>query len=70
MIFGSFLAAIFDLTYDTYGYTLIMINNICTALNAVYTKKKLEAKVSLFTLLLLRSTCCIAGSWSIWSTLL
>ena len=45
MIFGSFVAAIFDLSYDTYGYTLIMINNVCTAANVVYTKKKLEAKV-------------------------
>ncbi|KAI6232685.1 UDP-sugar transporter sqv-7 [Aphelenchoides fujianensis] len=44
MIFGSFIAAIYDLTFDAYGYTLIMINNICTAANVVYTKKKLDAK--------------------------
>ncbi|KAI6242153.1 TPT domain-containing protein [Aphelenchoides fujianensis] len=35
MIFGSFIAAIYDLTFDAYGYTLIMINNICTAANVV-----------------------------------
>jgi len=44
MIFGSFVAALYDLTFDSYGYTLIMVNNIFTAANVVYTKKKLDAK--------------------------
>ncbi|KAI6183340.1 UDP-sugar transporter sqv-7 [Aphelenchoides bicaudatus] len=44
MIFGSFIAALYDLTFDAYGYTLIMINNVFTAANVVYTKKKLDAK--------------------------
>jgi len=44
MIFGSFIAALYDLTFDAYGYTLIMVNNVFTAANVVYTKKKLDAK--------------------------
>lgn len=39
MISGAMIASIYDLTYDTYGYTLIFINNIFTALNGVYMKK-------------------------------
>lgn len=44
MIFGSMVAAIFDLSFDTLGYVLIFINNISTAANVVYMKKKLESK--------------------------
>lgn len=42
MIFGSIVAAIYDLNFDVYGYFLILINNIFTAANGVYLKKKLE----------------------------
>ncbi|CAB3405239.1 unnamed protein product [Caenorhabditis bovis] len=44
MIGGSFIAAIYDLSFDTIGYTMIFINNICTAALGVYTKQKLDAK--------------------------
>ncbi|CAJ0606074.1 unnamed protein product [Cylicocyclus nassatus] len=44
MIAGSVIAALFDLTFDLYGYILIGLNDICTAALGVYTKQKLEAK--------------------------
>ncbi|WKX95209.1 hypothetical protein Q1695_012011 [Nippostrongylus brasiliensis] len=44
MIVGSIIAALFDLTFDLWGYTLIGLNDICTAGLGVYTKQKLEAK--------------------------
>ncbi|VDO63028.1 unnamed protein product [Haemonchus placei] len=44
MIAGSIIAALFDLTFDLWGYTLIGLNDICTAALGVYTKQKLEAK--------------------------
>uniref|UniRef100_A0A8R1HW70 TPT domain-containing protein n=2 Tax=Caenorhabditis japonica TaxID=281687 RepID=A0A8R1HW70_CAEJA len=44
MIGGSFIAAIYDLSFDAFGYTMIFINNVCTAALGVYTKQKLDAK--------------------------
>lgn len=44
MIAGSIIAAFFDLTFDLWGYTLILLNDFCTAALGVYTKQKLEAK--------------------------
>ncbi|KAL4236055.1 hypothetical protein ACF0H5_004441 [Mactra antiquata] len=44
MIGGAIVAGITDLSFDTVGYFLIFINNVCTAANMVYTKQKLDAK--------------------------
>ena len=39
-----------DVTYDLYGYIFITLNNIFSAANGIYTKKKLNNTVSLNTL--------------------
>lgn len=44
MIVGSFIAALSDLAFNAVGYTLVMLNNIFTASNMVYTKKTVESK--------------------------
>ncbi len=36
-----------DVTYDLYGYIFITLNNIFSAANGIYTKKKLNNTVNL-----------------------
>jgi drug/metabolite transporter (DMT)-like permease len=44
MIGGSFIAAAADLTFNAKGYSLVMISNLFTAANGVYTKKTIDAR--------------------------
>lgn len=44
MLGGSVLAAFNDLAFDMQGYVLILLNDVFTAANGVYLKKKLDAK--------------------------
>lgn len=42
MILGAFVAAYRDLTFDIVGYTYVTLNNVATAANNLYAKKKLS----------------------------
>uniref|UniRef100_A0A0K2TT52 Sugar phosphate transporter domain-containing protein n=1 Tax=Lepeophtheirus salmonis TaxID=72036 RepID=A0A0K2TT52_LEPSM len=42
MMFGALIAASHDLSFNMFGYVIIMLNNLSTALNSVITKKKLN----------------------------
>ncbi|XP_014672110.1 PREDICTED: UDP-N-acetylglucosamine/UDP-glucose/GDP-mannose transporter-like [Priapulus caudatus] len=43
MIGGAVIAASDDMAFNLIGYVYLMANNVCTAANGVYIKKKLEA---------------------------
>ncbi|CAE7655884.1 sqv-7, partial [Symbiodinium microadriaticum] len=39
MIFGAAVAGLNDISFDLYGYVMVLLNNLFTALNGVYLKK-------------------------------
>lgn len=45
MILGALIAAGDDLTFSWFGYSFLMLNNVCTAALGVVTKQKLINEV-------------------------
>lgn len=45
MIGGALIAAADDVTFSQSGYTLVLLNNVFTAANGVYMKKKMETEI-------------------------
>lgn len=45
MLIGSFIAASNDLSYNSFGYLFLLLNNICTCAHNIILKQKLVTKV-------------------------
>ena len=45
MVFGAVVAAYDDLAFDIYGYVYVMLNNVFSAFNGIFTKEKLDHSV-------------------------
>lgn len=46
MLIGAMIAASDDLSFNSFGYMFLLVNNICTAAQNVVIKQKLVNKVS------------------------
>lgn len=64
MIFGSYVAAINDLTFSPRGYTYVMMNNVLTMAAQIQTKRALQQKHTKTSILFWTSilNICVAGA--------